>query len=41
VGAQGLQGQPDERCDDDQREERATEDTVQKGLSERVPGVLF
>ena len=28
VGAQGLQGQPDERCDDDQREERAAEETI-------------
>jgi hypothetical protein len=28
VGAQRLQGQPDERCHDDQREERATEETI-------------
>jgi hypothetical protein len=28
VAAQGLQRQPDERCDDDQREKRATEESV-------------
>jgi len=28
VGAQGLQSQPDERCNDDQREERAAEETI-------------
>src|SRR5438270_9290586 len=38
VAAQRLQGQPDERCDDDQREKSAAEETIQaKGLPGRVP----
>src|SRR4051812_48480921 len=46
AAAQGLQGQPDQRCDDDQREKRATEESIQTrphpaGYLTRVASTVF
>src|SRR5437660_116197 len=39
--AHGLQGQPDQRCDDDQREKSAAEEAIQgRGLPGRVPASI-